>query len=105
MAAPSHVQIRPHEEQVVLIYFTRSFGGSVEHVERRIQFSKRLFQTGSIGVCTAEPEQGISRAQAIMQRQAVAQQNVWEAGAWPRRRDVARVVRVGAVARLGPNNW
>src|ERR1700692_3045178 len=39
-----------------------------------------------------------------MQRCAVAQPNVWEAGAWPRRGHITCIVRVGTIARFLPNN-
>src|SRR5580704_19626415 len=54
IAPPDHVQIRPDEEQIVLIEFARSFGCNVKHVERRAQFSKRSFQARSIVLCSAE---------------------------------------------------
>ena len=104
IAAPDHVQIRSHEEQIELINFARLIARNFEYVKRGTHFSKGSLQARSICVCSAEPEQRIPRAKAIVQRRAVVQPNMGEASAGPRRRYIRRVVRIGAIAKLPANN-
>src|SRR5689334_13399209 len=104
ISAPDDVQIRSYEEQIVLIDVARSFGGDVEYLERRVQFMKRSFQARSISMRTAEAKQRVSLAKSIMQGYAVALPDVWETRARPRRREISRVVRIGAITGLLPDN-
>ena len=88
-----------------MINFARPIAGNVEYVEWGKHFSKCSFQTRSIGVCSAEPEQRILWAKAIVQRRAAVQPDMGETGAGPRGRYIRRVVRVWAISGLSANNW
>ena len=103
VAAPGHVKIGPHQQEVISVNVARRLICNFEHVQRCPCCPQRSLQVRGIRMRSAKAQQRVASAQTIMQRRAVVQPNVGQPRPWPGRRNIVGIVRIGAVAGLGPD--
>src|ERR1700736_78109 len=83
IAAPYHVQIGPHQDEVVSVNLTRHPIGNVEHPHRRTTPADRGFKAARVLFGAAELEDRIAVGNAILDRRAVIEPNMRQPRARP----------------------
>jgi len=66
VAAPDHVQVGPHQNEVVSVHVARRRPGQIKRRERRADSCKRRGQRRDVGAAAAEPQQRIAVADAVL---------------------------------------
>jgi len=73
IAAPDHVQIGAHQNEIAFVDVPRACVAGLDHRHRRAARAKRILQSARIYLGAAEPQDGVTVRDTVLDRSAVVE--------------------------------